>query len=293
MNYEKAIHILAIKDKPLTLVILKKHYYKMALKYHPDKNLMEDTAERFKECNSAYVYLQHHLNVEIEDISDTYLSLIRKGIRSIFPEIQWNDLFLDSTVLGIINNCKKVSLKIFKKINKDKALEVYSFLSTHREIFSLSDDILKEMYGILQKKMRRDNIIILNPTMDDLLGDKIYKLEIEERKFMIPLWHHEVCFDVSGADLIVQSLPELENHIFIDNNNNIICQFKGSIQEVLENKKIILKIGERFFVIQGENLRIKKEQTYVLRNTGMLRVDEDDLYSTQQRGHIYVEIQLY
>jgi len=293
MNYEKAIHILAIKDKPLTLVILKKHYYKMALKYHPDKSLLEDTAERFKECNSAYVYLQHYLNVEIEDISDTYLSLIRKGIRSIFPEIQWNDLFLDSTVLGIINNCKKASLKIFKKINKDKALEVYSFLSTHREIFSLSDDILKEMYGILQKKMRRDNIVILNPTMDDLLGDKIYKLEIEERKFMIPLWHHEVCFDVSGADLIVQSLPELEDHIFIDDNNNIICQFKGPIQEVLENKKIILKIGERFFVIQGEKLRIKKEQTYVLRNTGMLRVDEDDLYSTQQRGHIYVEIQLY
>ena len=293
MNYEKAIHILAIKDNLLTLVILKKHYYKMALKYHPDKNLMEDTAERFKECNSAYVYLQQYLNVEIEDINDTYLSLIRKCIRSIFPEIQWNDLFLDSTVLGIINNCKKASLKIFKKINKDKALEVYSFLSTHREIFSLSDDILKEMYGILQKKMRRDNIVILNPTMDDLLGDKIYKLEIEERKFMIPLWHHEVCFDVSGADLIVQSLPELEDHIFIDNNNNIICQFKGTIQEVLENKKIILKMGGRFFVIQGENLRIKKEQTYVLRNTGMLRVDEDDLYSTQQRGHIYVEIQLY
>ncbi len=142
-----------------------------------------------------------------------------------FPDIQWNDIFLESTVTGILKNCKEVSLKIFNKINKDKALELYSFLSTHREVFSLSDAMLKEMYAILQKKMKRDNIIILNPTIDDLLDDKIYKLALEERTFMVPLWHHEVCFDISGADLIVQSLPELEDHIFIDNYNNIICQF--------------------------------------------------------------------
>ena len=79
---------------------------------------------------------------------------------------------------------------------------------------------------ILQKKMKRDNIIILNPTIDDLLDDKIYKLALEERTFMVPLWHHEVCFDISGADLIVQSLPELEDHIFIDNH---VSRFKGAL----------------------------------------------------------------
>lgn len=292
MNLTKALKILDINED-LTVRIVKKQYYKMALRFHPDKNKKEEDAERFRECNEAYVFLQQYLNVEIEEENHNYLSLIKKCIRTIFPDIQWNDIFLESTVTGILKNCKKVSLKIFNKINKDKALELYSFLSTHREVFSLSDEILKEMYIILQKKMKRDNIIILNPTIDDLLDDKIYKLALEERTFMIPLWHHEVCFDISGADLIVQSLPELEDHIFIDNYNNIICQFEGKMQRILDTQEVIIKIGSKFFTIKGENLHIKKKQTYTFRNAGILKMDEEDLYSTKQRGHIYVEIKLY
>ena len=292
MILAQALKILDISGE-ITLNVVKKQYYKMALRFHPDKNKDTVAVERFRECNDAYVYLQEYLNVEIEDINLNYLSLIKKCIRTMFPNIQWDDIFLDSTVTGILKNCKKASLKIFKGINKEKGLELYAFLSTHREVFSLSDSILKEMYTILQKKMKRDNIIILNPTIDDLLDDKIYKLEISERKFLVPLWHYEVCFDVSGADLIVQSLPDLEDHIFIDNYNNIICQFEGKIQRVLDTQQITIKIGSKFFTIQGEKLQITNSQTYVLRNMGILIVDEDNLYSTRQRGHIYVEIKLY
>ena len=292
MDLTRALKILHI-NKDISLGIVKKQYYKMALRFHPDKNKTAEAVERFRECNEAYVFLQQHLNVEIEETNYNYLSLIKKCIRTMFPDIQWNDIFLESTVTGILKNCKEISLKIFNKINKDKALELYSFLSTHREVFSLSDAMLKEMYAILQKKIKRDNIIILNPTIDDLLDDKIYKLALEERTFMVPLWHHEVCFDISGADLIVQSLPELEDHIFIDNHNNIICQFEGKIQRILDTQEVIIKIGSKFFTIKGENLHIKKKQTYTFRNAGILRMDEEDLYSTKQRGHIYVEIKLY
>ena len=292
MNLTQSLKILDINED-ITLALVKKKYYKMALRFHPDKNKKEGSAERFRECNEAYVFLQQHLNVEVEEENSNYLSLIKKCIRTMFPDIQWNDIFLESTVTGILKNCKKASLKIFNGINKDKALELYAFLSTHREVFSLSDAILKEMYAMLQKKMKRDNIILLNPTIDDLLDDKIYKLTLEERSFLVPLWHHEVCFDVSGDDLIVQSLPELEDHIYIDNQNNIVCQFEGKIQRILDTQEVIIKIGSKFFTIKGENLHIKKKQTYVLRNTGILKVDEEDLYSTKQRGHIYVEIKLY
>jgi len=292
MNLEQALKILDINED-LTVRIVKKQYYKMALRFHPDKNKKEKAAERFRECNEAYVFLQQHLNVEIEEENHNYLSLIKKCIRTMFPDIQWNDIFLESTVTGILKNCKSASLKIFNGINKDKSLELYAFLSAHREVFSLSDAILKEMYAILQKKMKRDNIIILNPSIDDLLDDKIYKLALEERTFMVPLWHHEVCFDISGADLIVQSLPELEDHIFIDNYNNIICQFEGKIQRILDTQEVIIKIGSKFFTIKGENLHIKKKQTHIFRNAGILKMDEEDLYSTKQRGHIYVEIKLF
>ncbi len=61
----------------------------------------------------------------------------------------------------------------------------------------------------------------------------------------------------------------------------------------MDTQEVIIKIGSKFFTIKGENLHIKKKQTYTFRNAGILKMDEEDLYSTQQRGHIYVEIKLF
>ena len=292
MDFKIAIETLEL-SRSFDLAALKRQYYKQALKYHPDKNKASDAEERFRAVNASYIYLQKYLKVEVEDINLNYLSIIKKCVRSIFPDIQWAELFLDSTIVGILKNCKKASLKIFDKISKEKALEVYCCFATHGEIFGLTDEMLKEMYDILQKKLNRDNIVILNPTIDDLLDDKVYKLEIEERIFTCPLWHPELCFDVSGADLIVQSLPDLEQHVIIDDNNDIICKFEGKIQRVLDTGKIVLKLGTHFFNIPADKIFIVKNQTYVFRHSGILRINEEDIYSTLERSHIYVEIKLY
>ena len=292
MDYKKACDILKLKKK-FDIKTLRKQYYKMAMIYHPDKNKSPDAEKIFKEINTSYTYLQKHLNVgDIEDTSLNYFSIIKKCMGNLFPSMPWNEIFLDSTLTGILTNCKKASLKIFSEINKDKALEVYSFLSANKEIFAVSDEVLTEMYAVLQKKMKHDHIVILNPTLDDLLNDTIYKLNMCEKEFLVPLWNHEVCFDISGADLIVQSLPELKKHIVIDNDNNILCRFEGKIQDVLREKQINIKLGSKIFTICGEKLVIKKEQTYVFRNKGLLKIDDNDLYSTSKRGHIYVDIRL-
>lgn len=291
MDYKIACNILELK-KGFDLKTLKRQYFKMALRYHPDKNDNDGAEERFHKINESYKYLQKYLNVVVDETSLNYFSIIKKCVKNLFPGVPWNDIFLDSTLNGILTNCKKASLKIFSDINKDKAFEVYTFLSLHMEIFDVSQDTLDKMYQILQKKLNEDYIIILNPTIEDLLDDKIYKLQVHNNNFLVPLWNHEVCFDISGADLIVKSIPDLEDHISIDNNNNIICNFEGKIQDVLDKKEIIIKIGGKFYTIPGENLSIKHEQTYVFRNKGLLKIDENDLYSTNERSHIYMDIRL-
>ena len=43
----------------------------------------------------------------------------------------------------------------------------------------IDDDLLQKHKETLQKKMVYDNIIILNPSLKDLLNDNIFKLELE------------------------------------------------------------------------------------------------------------------
>jgi hypothetical protein len=99
-------------------------------------------------------------------------------------------------------------------------------------------------------------------------------------------------FDHSGNDVIVKCVPELEDHITIDNDNNIHCYFKGPINEVLQKAKIELMLGRKIFEIDSKTLFIKNHQTYAFRNNGILKINPDHIFSTEERANIYVDIKL-
>ena len=289
MNYHKACDILKLglsyDEKEL-----KTTYYKLALKYHPDKCKEKGAEEKFKKIKEAYEYLLKHKDFKPINGYDNYKIIIKDAIKILIPGINWNDTFIDSTIHGILNGCTKVSLKIFKKISKDKQMEIYLFLSNYSEIFNIKKDILERMLEIIKTNLKGDNIIILNPNIEDLLNSTIYKLKVSERTFYIPLWWKELTYDLSGNDIIVQCIPELEPHITIDDNNNIICKFEGSIKEVFENKEVKIKLGGKILTIPAEELKIQEYQTYVFREEGISLENDKDIYETGRKGNIYIDI---
>ena len=289
MDYKHAKDILFLRE-PFTEKDIRAAYYKQALKYHPDKNAGE--AERFKNINNAYVFLQEYSNIPIEDNHLSYLSMIKQCIQTMLPNLKWNDLFVDTTLCGVLQDCEVVSLEIFDHLSKEKSLEIYSFLVTYRDILHISDELLQKMLSVIHRKSVHDNVIILNPDINDLLLDKIYKLEIFNREFYVPLWHDEVVFDISGNDLIVKNIPELDRTTVIDNRNNIHCYIVDSIQRCFHSEELTVVLGEKKYNIPVSQLFIVREQTHILRNQGVLLADHTDLYNTKHRGHIYVHITL-
>lgn len=286
MDYDNACSILDLSGK-FTEKQLKIAYYKKALKYHPDKNINdESTGEKFREINDAYNFLQTNQHELIKD----YLTMMRECIKYFTPKMEWDDVFLDTTLNNVIDKCGKLSLKIFEKMGKEKSIELYGFISKNKEIFGISEEIIKKLGEILKNKVKGDNIIILNPTLKDIFNDNVYKLDLLGKTFYVPLWHHEVVFDHSGQDIIVQCLPELEKNMYIDNKNNIHCNYTFDIKNVLINKEISLLLGEKTFKIPSKSLFIQRTQSYVFRNQGILLLDENHLYSTEKRGNIYVDI---
>ena len=291
MDWETACKILVLEQKH-TERCLKKAYYKLALKYHPDKNKSPDAEEKFKKINEAYCFLIQRRYKGEPEIDTNYRDIIKSCIRYFTPDITWNDLFLDTTLDNIINNCGKLSIRLFKDLKKEKSIELFGFLSNHREIFGISDEIISQMKDILKEKMRGDNIIILNPSLTDLLSDNVYRLDFDDKKYYIPLWHNEVIFDHSGNDLIIKCIPDLEEHITIDNFNNLHCLYEGPITHVLKDKRLKITLGEKDFIIQGDKLVIKENQTIILRNQGILKINSDHLFSTTERADIYIDIKL-
>ena len=66
-------------------------------------------------------------------------------------------------------------------------MEIYLFLSNYIDIFKIDNEILKGMIDIIKTNMQDDNIIILNPSIDDLLNSTIFKLNVSNKIFYIPL----------------------------------------------------------------------------------------------------------
>ena len=291
MDYEKACDILEISQKHFDEDV-KKAYFRMALRYHPDK-YKEDNGEKFRNIKEAYDFLTNNKRVHKIEIDENidYKDLIKMCMNYFSPETKWDSLFVDTSFTGILKDCQKISLKIFEKLNKDKANQVYEFMCSYNYVLGIDPELLTKFKEKLQKKMVYDNIIILNPSLKDLLNDNIFKLEVENKEFYVPLWHHELHFSLHDKDLIVRCDPEIPKEIWINESNNMYIQKQISINELFEKGFYEFEIGEKLLKISSDSLKITKEkQIVLLKESGILRINEKHTYDATLRGDIYVEV---
>ena len=310
MNYKKAFEILEIdlsivSYNDISLEYLKKQYRKLALRNHPDKNGNTlDSNEKFKEINEAYNYLKRELtHMKPEDIineepdelnSSLYIVILKDFIKTVF-EGKYNDILIN-IVNDIITTGKKMSVKLFDELDKDTTLNIYSFLSKYRSTLHLSEEILDMIRNILEKKYDNVEVYKLNPSINDLISNNVYKLYVNEELFLVPLWHNESYFESSltNNEIIVICEPELPDSITIDDDNNIYIQKTISINDELpelikNNKPITVSLGEKIFEIIVSNLYIKREQYYRIKNEGLSKSNKD-IYDISKKSDIIVKI---
>ena len=304
MNYKDAFNILEIdfvneKCQDITLDYLKKQYRKLALKNHPDKNgNTYESNEKFKRINEAYHYLKKemkHLDFE-EDVSNSsslYYDILNGFIKTVFEGN--SDELLTKAVNDIMSSGKRISVKMFDNLDKDTAFNIYTFLSNNRSILHLSNDILNAIREIVVKKYDNVEVYKLNPTINDLVNNNLYKLYINEQLFLVPLWHNESYFDISGCEIIVICDPELEKGVTIDDDNNICIEttIEGkNISELIENNaSITIQLGNKSISIPISNIYMKKEQIYRIKSEGLPK-DNSNMYDVYEKTDLIVNINI-
>ena len=302
MNYKDAFEILNIDlnlvgYNDISLEYLKKQYRKLALKHHPDKNGNTiESNEKFQQINEAYNFLKKaikHVNPEDIDDSDSdsdsslYYDILKGFMQTVF-EGKYNEL-LSKVVNDIITKGKQISIKIFDELDKETTLNIFTFLSTNRYTLHLSQDILDNIREIVVKKY--DNVLIfkLNPGINDLLSNNLYKLYVNNELFLVPLWYNESYFDSSGSEIIVICDPELPKNIKVDEDNNILTELFIDHNDLFNNDSIKFNIGEKTFDIFLSNLYIKREQIYIIKNAGISK-QKNNIYDISEKSDIILNI---
>jgi hypothetical protein len=302
MNYDTALTILEIdkNTQNITFTFIKKKYHKIALLNHPDKNgNSEESNEKFKKINDAYEYLKNsHESKDDQNSNESmdYLFILKMFTNSFFnvnsdnnnSESRENTI---NTILNIILQYKNISFSLFDKLDKQTSFEIYNFILKNKDILHINEETIDCLKKIIQEKCSYDEIYILNPTLDDLLEHKIYKLVIDNKIYFIPLWHNELIIDdeKDKANIIVKCIPELPDHIQIDKNNNILIDLEYPFtQNLLREKFITTSLYEKNFSIPLEKLYIKEKQSYIFRNCGISR--EKNIYENGQLSNIIFNV---
>lgn len=311
MDYKHAFEIMEIdlsmiNYNDISLEYLKKQYRKLILKNHPDKNgNTPESNEKFKDIQEAYHYLKKELShLKPSDFANTsgetderepslYFDILANFMKTVF-EGQYTDI-LSKIVNDIINAGKKISVKLFDDLDKDTALHIYTFLSNYRSVLHLSQEIMDMIRDVVVKKYDNVEIYKLNPSINDLLNNNVYKLYVNDELFLVPLWHNECYFDSSGCEIIVICDPELPQGLSVDEDNNIhvetnltICELQ---KKIINNDHVNINVGDQEYNIPLDKLCIKREQYYRIKGSGLSKIKKD-IYDVSEKTDIIVKIKI-
>ena len=293
----KNIHLLTFSE-------LKRAYHIAALNNHPDKNNSPNSKVTFQNIQDAYTNLKSYLEINTNDIenetddfennifSKSYFQLIME-----FLSILRNDQNIQSIETFKIN-CLEYGNKIIEnlldKLNFDVLEEIYQIINKLKQTENISQQTYDTIFNILKKKFQSVNIYILNPTIENLLKNEIFKLDISNETVYIPLWHQEVNYNNN----IIKIVPLLDNNIFIDQDNNIHIDYKTSYTNLVfllknyDDPYFEILLNEIVFKIPLNKLYINKYQTYIFKKSGIPKMNLVNIFDVSNLSDIVVHIYL-
>jgi len=297
MDIEKAFQILELEKKnTYNLEEIKRQYRLLALLHHPDKNKNDTATIHFQEIKEAYDFLLENYvtNTDEEDHikdSQSYNNILY----SFFNGILSNDLknvLLNQILQKICNSCEESTIELLKKTDKKILMKTYNILNKYSNVLHIDNEFLEKINKIIKRKFEKDECIILNPTIDDLFEDNLYRINVNGFIYIIPLWHNELIYDNSGCDVYVKCLPILPDNIDIIVNNNIVVNIILTIDQILKEDVLKIKIGKRIFDVSRELLYFKKYQKIWLFEKGVSRINTIDIYDISNKSDIIVNIEI-
>jgi hypothetical protein len=275
--------------------------------------------EQYEQRDEGFV--DEHTEMFAPSIIPPYITKIVKCFTqsSFFDE---NSEMIEIILDKVFVICEKQMIKWLENIELRKYKLAYKILKKFRHVFRLTDEFYILLEELDKKRMNPEyeknhyktisqsinNIIVthnktnikIEPRLEDVMEDMIYKFVKDGKQYLIPLWHHELIYDHIGDDLIIQiepicSLKNSDNKkIWIDSENNVFQSLSFSLADLFEisvNKtEIEIMFGNKKVYLVPSELYLRETQTYTWKNAGMSKIQEQNIFDSSERGDLVLEI---
>ena len=177
-------------------------------------------------------------------------------------------------------------------MDRDRAMLIYDFIIKYKNALHIDESIIQKVRDIIVKKYDNVEIYTVNPTIDDIIENNIFKLDIGGKIYFVPLWHSELLFEKPDKnDLIVKCIPNLPENITIDENNNVIVVINVTFSySLFDMGNIEFFIGKKRYVIPLDCLKVTPIQQYVFYNKGITKINWDNIYNVEDCGDVIAMI---
>ena len=314
----------------------------LALKHHPDKAGGNDTCsieasatatatatERFKEINDAHKRVKDYFyssDADIKDAETGYDSILQLFIQTILVKMTSTATTatagapdasaIQSLIHMIITKGIQSGITMFRNMEKHSCITIYDILSKNQDLFGISREMMDELSRIVEEKTGEDLVVRLNPSLLDMLLDRVYILQENGHSYYIPLWHSELHFKNASAaaaagdalehdhEVIVLCDPELPENVNIDDDNNLFISLDVDIRELFVKQIVPVYINDEvkshglvyYLHACDVNLRSSTRQCVLLHGIGGIArcntVSSSNIYNVGIRANVYANVRL-
>tara|TARA_B100001173_G_C15928307_1_gene521613 strand:- start:170 stop:961 length:792 start_codon:yes stop_codon:yes gene_type:complete len=262
MDYEKAKKLLNIECDDYKEI--REKYRKQVLLHHPDRN---GNKEDFHKIQEAYEFLLENVNKPNEKHS------ICDFLRKHLSQMTIHDI---KNIYTMLCNGEKYEL----------LLKFQEFILKNMDTIEINEQIQALFEQIKQRKEKK--IIILQPSINDLLQYNVYKMTINNTIVNIPLWHEELLYEINNMEYLIKMIPDLDNNVHII-DNNLVFNLSYNICDIW-NKPVYFHNSLYF---DSESLVMKPNQQIILYNQGLPQINTKNVFDISKKGNIILNISLY